>query len=176
MDPVNSWAGEPEVTLVSEDGTEVKVHRIFLALYTDQWRQTLQGLQISQLVLLLQDVDGGELEDIVSGIYRPFIVRGDTKDIQDSQAVEKENTIEATAEDIGEIEVEDTEEVICLDDDYNDGNELLGTSKIEDETKDEKVIDNQGGSIKYDDITEDDDNRAITFSSLKVVQRFMWII
>ena len=106
MDPVNSWAGEPEVTLVSEDGTEVKVHRIFLALYTDQWRQTLQGLQISQLVLLLQDVDGGELEEIVSGIYRPFIVRGDTKDIQDSQAVEKENTIEATSEDIAESHVE----------------------------------------------------------------------
>ena len=134
---MNIWAGEPEVTLVSEDGTEVKVHRIFLALYTDQWRQTLQGLQISQLVLLLQDVDGGELEEIVSGIYRPFIVRGDTKDIQDSQAVEKENTIEATAEDDGESlvdggdlvnvrddvsidNVEDTKEVICLDDDYND--------------------------------------------------------
>ena len=153
MDPVNSWAGEPEVTLVSEDGTEVKVHRIFLALYTDQWRQTLQGLQISQLVLLLQDVDGGELEEIVSGIYRPFIVRGDTKDIQDSQAVEKENTIEAAAEDIGESHVKGVDSANVTNDDTidNSGNDdAIDTADIPYKNKTFYTT-NNGDTINFTD-------------------------
>ena len=91
MDSVISWAGSPEVTLVSEEGTEVKVHRILLALYTDQWRQTLQGLEISQLVLLLQDVGAQELDQLVTDIYKPFTATGDNQVIRENYQIERQN-------------------------------------------------------------------------------------
>ena len=50
----------------------MKVHRLLLGLYSDQWRLTLQGLEISQLVFILQGVDGLQLGRLVSDIYRPF--------------------------------------------------------------------------------------------------------
>ena len=72
LETVSSWAGSPEVTLVSEGGSQVKVHRLLLGLYSDQWRLTLQGLEISQLVFILQGVDGLQLGQLVSQIYQPF--------------------------------------------------------------------------------------------------------
>ena len=72
LETVSSWAGSPEVTLVSEGGSQVKVHRLLLGLYSDQWRLTLQGLEISQLVFILQGVDGLQLGRLVGEIYRPF--------------------------------------------------------------------------------------------------------
>ena len=70
MDLITSWAGSPEVSLVSETGSEVKVHRIMLGLYTDQWRQNLQGLASTDLVFILQGVGDQELEELANDIYR----------------------------------------------------------------------------------------------------------
>ena len=72
MNAVSSWAGSPEVTLVSEGGSQVKVHRMLLGLYSDQWRLTLQGLEINQLVFILQGDDGLQLGRLVSEIYKAF--------------------------------------------------------------------------------------------------------
>ena len=72
MDLITSWAGSPEVSLVSETGSEVKVHRILLGLYTDQWRQNLQGLASTDLVFILQGVGDQELEELANDIYRPL--------------------------------------------------------------------------------------------------------
>ena len=58
---------------MSEGGSQVKVHRLLLGLYSDQWRLTLQGLEVSQLVFILQGVDGLQLGQLVSQIYQPFI-------------------------------------------------------------------------------------------------------
>ena len=84
METVSSWAGSPEVTLVSEGGSQVKVHRLLLGLYSDQWRLTLQGLEISQLVFILQGVDGLQLGRLVGEIYEPFA----------ELVSEEENTVE----------------------------------------------------------------------------------
>ena len=77
MDLITSWAGSPEVSLVSETGAEVRVHRTLLGLYTDQWRQNLQGLDSTQLVFILQGVGDQELEDLTIDIYRPLLDTGE---------------------------------------------------------------------------------------------------
>ena len=72
LENVSSWAGSPEVTLVTEGGSQVKVHRLLLGLYSDQWRLTLQGLEISQPVFILQGVDELQLGRLVGEIYQTF--------------------------------------------------------------------------------------------------------
>ena len=77
MDLISSWAGSPEVRLVGETGSEVKVHRTLLGLYTDQWRQNLQGLASTDLVFILQGVGDQELEELANDIYKPLFDNGD---------------------------------------------------------------------------------------------------
>ena len=76
MDLITSWAGSPEVRLVSETGLEVKVHRILLGLYTDQWRYHLQGVESSDLVFILHGVGHQELEELRTDIYKPLFNTG----------------------------------------------------------------------------------------------------
>ena len=76
MDLITSWAGSPEVRLVSETGLEVKVHRILLGLYTDQWRQNLQCLESSDLVFILHGVGHQELQQLRTDIYKPLLNTG----------------------------------------------------------------------------------------------------
>ena len=107
METVSSWAGSPEVTLVSEEGSQVKVHRLLLGLYSDQWRLTLQGLEISQLVFILQGVDGLELGQLISEIYKAFT----ESDSEVEDDVEKISVITRTEKineyDLGGEEIED---------------------------------------------------------------------
>ena len=84
MDLITSWAGSPEVSLVSETGAEVRVHRTLLGLYTDQWRQNLTGLDSTDLVFILQGVGDQELEEIVYKIYIPLFDNGDHESTESS--------------------------------------------------------------------------------------------
>ena len=73
---------------MSETGSEVKVHRILLGLYTDQWRQNLQGLASTGFVFILQGVGDQELEELANDIYRPlFDTREDEVTENDKEAV-----------------------------------------------------------------------------------------
>ena len=107
LETVSSWAGSPEVTLVSEGGSQVKVHRLLLGLYSDQWRLTLQGLEISQLVFILQGVDGLQLGKLVSEIYQAFT----ESDSEVEDDVERTSVITRTEKineyDLGGEEIED---------------------------------------------------------------------
>ena len=83
MADITRWAGPPSVHLVSEEGTEVKVHRLLLGLYSHQWRHTLQEASqevsqeasqgVSPLVFILQGVDRQQLARLVREVYRPFM-------------------------------------------------------------------------------------------------------
>ena len=68
MADITCWAGPPSVHLVSEEGTEVKVHTLLLGLYSHQWRHTLQEVS-QQLVRLVREV------------YRPFMSERGTRRI-----------------------------------------------------------------------------------------------
>ena len=75
MADITCWAGPPSVHLVSEEGTEVKVHRLLLGLYSHQWRHTLQEVSqdVSPLVFILQGVHSKQLARLVREVYRPFM-------------------------------------------------------------------------------------------------------
>ena len=87
MADITCWAGPPSVHLVSEEGTEVKVHTLLLGLYSHQWRHTLQeasqevSQEVSPLVFILQGVHSKQLARLVREVYRPFMSERGTRRI-----------------------------------------------------------------------------------------------
>ena len=126
METVSSWAGSPKVTLVSEGGSQVKVHRLLLGLNSDQWRLTLQGLEISQLVFILQGVDGLQLGRLVGEIYEPFA----------ELVSEEENTVERVSV-ITRVEREREDESDQSNDNIDDEDTNYGS---EDKNESEVII------------------------------------
>ena len=116
MDLITSWAGSPEVRLVSETGLEVKVHRILLGLYTDQWRYNLQGVESSEVVFLLHGVGHQELQQLVNDIYKPLYA---TEDSQDN-ILEEEIHLEPIENFKQSLELGVIEESTALDDQDED--------------------------------------------------------
>ena len=75
---------------MSETGLEVRVHRTLLGLYTEQWRQNLQGLGSTELVFILQGVGHQELEELVTDIYKPCFDTGEDEQALDGTDEDKE--------------------------------------------------------------------------------------
>ena len=104
VETVSSWAGSPEVTLVSEGGSQVKVHRLLLGLYSDQWRLTLHGLEISPLVFILQGVDGLQLGRLVGEIYQSCT----ESELRKNSVVIKRSALEECDEDQSQENIQTT--------------------------------------------------------------------
>ena len=93
-----SWAGSPEVSLVSETGWEVRVHRILLGLYSQQWRQILHGLSSTELVFIMQGMARTDLQELLNNIYKPLYETQHEEDESDGKRDISDNSIEVVEE------------------------------------------------------------------------------
>ena len=161
MDLITSWAGSPEVRLVSETGSEVKVHRILLGLYTDQWRQNLQALASTDLVFILQGVGDQELEALANDIYRPlFDVREDEVTESDEEpGVVKDYSVRRVSviQKVGGTQGRENDQE--PDSRYEDNTNVVGEISLEGE---KKYLETCTGTINIDEVTvivlDDDDD------------------
>ena len=129
---------------MSEAGSEVKVHRMLLGLYTEQWRHNLQGLPSTELVFILQGVGHQELEELRIDIYRPLF---DSREVEDTETDIDGGT---------EKNQEEDEEEKGRTDDYG---QLLDSGKDENEADGEKDEESdEGGDDRESKLETGNDN------------------
>ena len=67
-----SWLGDPDVSVMSEDGHRVMTHRAVLGLYSSSFRHLLSINTNETCMIILHDVDSMQLEEIIRSARKKF--------------------------------------------------------------------------------------------------------
>ena len=94
-----SWLGDPDVSVMSEDGHRVMTHRAVLGLYSSSFRHLL-SINPAETFIIFHDVNAMQIEEIISKArinFNKHIIEGYQKDDQENQT--KLNSESASGED-----------------------------------------------------------------------------
>ena len=67
-----SWLGDPNVTLVSDDGHKLLCHQSVLGIYDEKLRSILTHHKMNEYVLIFEQTSHLELDKYVLALYSSF--------------------------------------------------------------------------------------------------------
>ena len=66
------WLGDPNVTLVSDDGYKFLCHQIILGIYDNNLKSILTHNKMTEYIFLFQSINYTELKEYIHTIYSSF--------------------------------------------------------------------------------------------------------